>query len=136
MATRNVDVYADELERGGHFDATPESPDGNCQMVIGLVGEEWGGILSTAMHEAIELAAVDTSTRWEPTVNYSLASDAYLFIMTHPQFGEVICRAGWLLSKFLNKLHAAHKKFHANKKKKPKPKKKPKKKAATARRAK
>lgn len=81
-----VTLFADPVLSGGSFDLRAK------RITVGT-GGEWWETLCTLLHEAMEYAAAQLGVRYLPSVGVSPGHDDYLFVMTHPQFSEVVARA-------------------------------------------
>ena len=85
------------------------SADGECRgvwtetgfgkMVIGAKGKIWPQVYRQLLHESMEWAALLAGCHYCPSGALSpVAGDAYLLVMTHPQFTRVCDEAGDFLA--------------------------------------
>ncbi len=103
LGPRNVEVFVDRAHGNGSF-AGPESG-----MEIGLAHQDFATVMGVLVHEAMEFAMMDIRCRWTPAPDISHGHDGYLFVMTHPQFGEASARVGEFLAAMVPTLYAAWK---------------------------
>lgn len=62
-------------------------------MYVGVSNPKWSCVLEVLMHESFEAAMMDMHCRYLPSADQSIASDTFLFVMTHSQFGQVTAQA-------------------------------------------
>ncbi len=98
LGPRSVDVFADFLSTDGSFGGRAEG------MKIGLQHDEFHKVVDIALHEAMEFACMDIRVRWAPAPDVSCAHDGYLFVLTHPEFGEACARAAEFLTPVVPRL--------------------------------
>ena len=78
---------------------------------IGLDESSWDSVLAVALHEALELSAMQQNAHFEPTLDTSGESGRFMFVMDHMQFSEACGRAGIFLAALAPKLAKAYKRF-------------------------
>jgi hypothetical protein len=84
LGFRNVELYADTKEDGGHVSL---SPGKITEVVIGI-DQHWPDVFGTLLHEAYECVLVDMSTRYKQQPSYSLDASDFIFLITHNQLSE------------------------------------------------
>ena len=70
-------------------------------MTIGTADDDWWRVVTVVMHEAIEAAMMDCHCRYADTADGFHADDCFLFVMTHPQYSQVIGQASEFLTEVL-----------------------------------
>lgn len=91
---------------GGDFDMGRHP---QALMRIGL-GDRWGTVVESLLHEAFEMACAARGLRWFPSPDYSESHAAYQFVLSHEQMAEVMGQVGWFVSKCLPDLAKAYSK--------------------------
>lgn len=109
MGGRNVEVWAVE-GNSGHFACMPDKD--LAKIHVGIHHRYWQGCLAVLLHEALELAHQDLGDRYIPSPDYAEASDGYIFVSTHPKFGEAVARAAWLMAPVLPLLSDLYKRHN------------------------
>lgn len=112
LGARFVRVYAIPDSPNGTVLVKP--PDKGTPIVrIGIESEDFGEVLSIALHEVYELTLIDLNTRYEHDPTWSNSAAHFLFVMTHEQFSEATDRVGDFFQRILPKLTLEHKALHA-----------------------
>ena len=94
---------------GGEFWTMPEK---GCIARIKVgANMEWPEVMSALLHEALELQMHRIGCRFDPTGDCGRDHSSYLFVMTHPQFSNVVGRAAQFASAALPDLAKAWKKW-------------------------
>ncbi|MFH0981894.1 MAG: hypothetical protein V2A79_10175 [Planctomycetota bacterium] len=78
---------------------------------IGADADTWGEIVTCLLHEATEFVAMKLWVRYHPSPDIAHDNGAYLFVLTHTQFGETCGRVGDFPADCLPDLKAAWKKW-------------------------
>jgi len=107
LGSRNVRLLT-RSGTGGEFTTAGEA--GLGEICVGLDYETWREVFITLLHEVIEYAYMDMGVRFRPDQDYSNAADGYWFFCNHPQFDEVVARAGMFLSQAVPDLVHTYKK--------------------------
>ncbi len=95
---------------GGEFYTVPDL-GAIPRIKIGADQDSWQEVVSTLLHEIIELQMALTGCRLSAVPDYGRDHAGYIFIMTHLQFSEVCGRASIFVAAALPDLAAAWKKW-------------------------
>lgn len=85
-------------DTGGEFYLTPE--DGHIARIkVGADYPDWGDVVRTLLHEAMELATARIKVRYFPQDDHGGDTHNYLFVMSHGDYADVCGRvAGFLVA--------------------------------------
>lgn len=87
------------LREGGGADLFFQPGDIHyARMKIGADQDSWGRIVGSVMHEAGEYVMSQICCRYYHNDDFTRGNDGFMFILTHPQFDDVCCRAGLFLA--------------------------------------
>lgn len=103
-----VDLYLNTQLLGGSFNCRPEGSN-RAIIEVGGLGE-WREVMSALVHEAMELAFLETGCRFTVDGVGIAGRDMYSFIADHPKFSEACNRTGLFLSECVVPLKKAYEK--------------------------
>jgi hypothetical protein len=114
LGNESVRVVIDTTSRDGHAQLP-----GNWQiagkMITGCItiglALEWGSVVGTFLHEAMEYVAVKRECRFVADARFCLSPSHGVFLMTHDQYSEICDQVGMFLSQSLPDLATAHTKY-------------------------
>ena len=61
---------------------------------VGTCGKSWAQVVMAMLHEFVEASAMRERCHFNPSRQYMCPTDAYLMVMSHPQFTQVVNEAG------------------------------------------
>lgn len=114
--SENVELAVHE-SNGGHFYSVPED-GGLSRITIGMDYQRWHDVVSTLLHEAIEMQLMRVGARFNPNPDYSRDSANWMFVMNHSQHSEVCARVAIFVTKCLPALATCWRKHRRKTKKK------------------
>ena len=77
------------------------------QVTIGM-DHNWAETVNVCLHELLEMCCSDHGCRLGPDVDFGNSNDCYTFIMTHPQFAQIVGSVALCLVHLLPDLAKAH----------------------------
>ncbi len=92
LGVHSVKLDVDAESRDGFFNLSKN------HIIVGLGYSRWPHVLEVLLHEAVEFSTAANKCRFVPDISTSDSADAYIFLMTHPQFSEVIGQAAEFLA--------------------------------------
>lgn len=92
LGFRQMKVFVNPQTSGGAVDLR------KCTMTIGTADEDWWRVVAVLLHESIEAGMMDLHCRLNDTADGYSSDDSVVFIMTHPQYSQVIGQAAEFLT--------------------------------------
>lgn len=112
-----TDVYTLSGSASGWCYFNPEpTKHARPRLKIGTAHAEWWRCLSVLLHETQELVAIQFTLRFQQSDPYADDAAAFVFLMTHTEFSEVVSVSAHFLAVVVPKLAARWSKQHAPKK--------------------
>lgn len=99
---------------GGSFFTVPEKGH-ICRIKVGADEGRWPMVVTTLMHEAMELTMMRAGCRYTPSPDFGEDNGSYTFVMTHTQFSEASARAAMFVAAAMPDLRKAWKKWRKRK---------------------
>ena len=97
----NVEVFGKLDSDGGETYFAPE-PGRLCRIKVGLKQDDWGDVLATLLHEALEVCLSRQSTAyWKSHFGAVNDPTTHVFIVSHSQMNEACTAVGVLLVKVI-----------------------------------
>jgi hypothetical protein len=112
----SVSLWANPLVVGGQFctDGRPRNVRQDPRageppaIVVGLREQDFDDVVSTLLHEVFELQCTLAGHRLDRAPNYGGSSDAYVFLLRHPDLSECMGCVGMFVSRALPLLRKAY----------------------------